>query len=265
MMSRRAAILAAIAAGAAQSSFAQRPSSSAQDLASKAGLGAPKPTQIAMLLYPGFTALDFVGPYHFLASMPGAKTHLVTNQRSLAPVASDIGLAISPTSTIEDCPRDLTVLFTPGGTAGTLAAARDARTIAFIQDRGSRAQFITSVCTGSVVLGVAGLLKGRRATSHWCAVPALQRFGATPVRERIVRDGNVITGAGVSAGLDFGSALVAEILGHPWAEAAVLMAEYHPQPPIAGGSIETARPEIKDLLSASLADFSRQVNELTPV
>lgn len=210
--------------------------------------------QIAMLLYPGFTALDYVGPFHFLGAMPGAKMHLVTNQPDLRPVTSDLGLAIQPTVTMADCPRDLTILFSPGGTVGTLAAARDKATIDFVRDRASRAKFVTSVCTGSLVLGAAGVLRGKRATSHWCTVPMLSQFGATPVNERIVRDGNVITAAGVSAGLDFGSALVAELRGKPLAEAITLIAEYAPEPPFPG-TVESARPEIADAAAAMLQNF----------
>ena len=210
--------------------------------------------RIAMLLYPGFTALDFVGPHHFLAAMPGAKVHLVTNQPDLRPVSSDLGLPVQPTVTMADCPRDVTILFAPGGTSGTLAAARDKATIEFIRDRGSRAQLVTSVCTGSLILGAAGLLRGKRATSHWCVVPMLGQLGAIPATERIVRDGNVITAAGVSAGLDFGSALVAELRGKPLAEAATLIAEYAPEPPFPG-SIETARPEIAAAAAGMLQGF----------
>ncbi len=218
--------------------------------------------QIAMLLYPGFTALDFVGPYHFLAGIPGATVHLVTNQPDLRPVPSDLGLAVQPAVTMADCPADLTVIFTPGGTTGTLAAARDGATIDFMRDRSCRAKYVTSVCTGSLILGVAGALKGRRATSHWSVVPLLSQFGATPERSRIVRDGNVITGAGVSAGIDFGITLVAELRGAPMAEAGLLMAEYAPEPPIAGGPLGTARPEITRLLGAGLKGFADEVRTL---
>jgi putative intracellular protease/amidase len=218
--------------------------------------------QVAMLLYPEFTALDLVGPYHFLGATPGVTIHLVTNQRDLKPVASDIGLAIQPTHTLADCPKDMTVLFTPGGLDGTLDAARDPETLAFFRDRAPSARFVTSVCTGSLILGAAGLLKGKRATSHWLAVPVLSQFGATPERSRYVRDGNVITGAGVSAGLDFGSAMVAELRGRAVAEAVVLMSEYAPQPPIPGGSIETARPEIRTMLDGAYRSFVEEAKTL---
>src|SRR5690606_11022446 len=231
------------------------------ETAVRAGIRPGGGEHIAMLLYPGFTALDFVGPYHFL-SMPGAVVHLVTNQADLRPVRSDLGLAIQPTVTLADCPAEVDVLFTPGGTAGTLQAARDGATLEFIRDRAVGASYVTSVCTGSLVLGAAGLLRGRRATSHWSVVSELARLGAVPVRERVVQAGKFVTGAAVSAGLDFGSALVAEMLGPAMAEAAVLMAEYDPQPPIPGGSITSARPEIAALLRQGLAPFVGEARQL---
>lgn len=217
---------------------------------------------IAMLVYPGFTALDFVGPHHFLGGMPSAKVHVVTTQKDLAPVSSDLGLVIQPTTTMDDCTEHLTVLFAPGGTGGTIAAASDPAVLEFVADRASRARYVTSVCTGSLILGAAGVLRGKRATSHWATVPALRHFGATPVAERIVRDGNLITGAGVSAGLDFGIALAQELRGRTFAEAGVLISEYAPQPPIDGGTLQTARPEVADLLRTNLAGFVAEAETL---
>jgi len=130
---------------------------------------------VAMLLYPKFTALDLVGPHFFFASMYGAKVHLVTTESDLSPVMSDLGLAIQPTVTMVDAPKDIDVLFMGGGTEGTLSVMARADTMAWIKDRASRAKHITSVCTGSMILAKAGLLKGKRATSHWLArdVPPL--------------------------------------------------------------------------------------------
>ncbi len=218
--------------------------------------------QIAMLLYPGFTALDLIGPYHSLASMPGAKVHLVTTQDDLRPVPSDLGIAMQPTATMRDCPSDLTVIFAPGGTRGTLAAARDDRVIEFVRESARNAQYVTSVCTGSLILGAAGALEGRRATSHWAVLPLLSQFGATPVDERVVRDGNVITGAGVSAGIDFGRTLLAELRGQAFAESVLLVAEYDPQPPFPGGSLASARPEIAAFTRATLEGFVADASTL---
>jgi putative intracellular protease/amidase len=264
-MINRRTLLTHLAAAAALPTLLRAPPASASGLTSRDSGRKEQEggrEQIAMLLYPGFTALDFVGPHHFLAGLWGATVHLVTNQPDLRPIPSDLGLAVQPTVTLADCPTDLTVLFTPGGTSGTLAAARDGATIEFMRHAASRATYVTSVCTGSLILGVAGALHGRRATSHWSVVPLLSQFGATPERSRIVRDGNVITGAGVSAGIDFGISLVMELRGQMMAEAGVLMAEYAPEPPLSGGTLETARPEIAELLQAGLAEFVADASTL---
>ena len=214
--------------------------------------------QVAMLLYPGFTALDLVGPQYFFACMLGATVHLVTTESDLAPVKSDLGLAIVPTVTMANAPRDLDVLFVPGGTEGTMNAMQRKDVIAFIADRGSRAKHVTSVCTGSMILGQAGLLKGKRATSHWLARPVLAEFGAIPVDARFVTDGNVTTGAGVSAGLDFGIAVVEALRGKPYAASLMLQAEYHPEPPFAGGTLATTDPAVGAMMSEMFAPVADQ-------
>lgn len=221
--------------------------------------------QIAMLLYPGFTALDLVGPYHFLAGMMGARVHLVSNGADLAPVPSDLGLAIAPTVTCADCPRNQTLVFVPGGTDGTIAAARDPRTLAFLRETAAHADYVTSVCTGALILGAAGLLRGRRATSHWSVRPLLTRFGATPVDARVVEDGKLITGAGVSAGLDFGLSVVERLRGQPYAAASMLTAEYHPQPPFAGGTVATTPEAVAAPMAAMFAPFVAAAKTLQPM
>lgn len=218
--------------------------------------------QIAMLLYPGFTALDLVGPYHFFAGMMGAEVHLVTNQSSLTPVQSDMGLAIAPTTTLTECPNDLTILFVPGGTKGTLAAARDPLTVDFIRNRGESADLVTSVCTGALILGMAGLLEGRKATTHWSIHPLLQGFGAKPVNARVVQDGNLITGAGVSAGLDFGLSIVSRLRGQPYAAASMLTAEYYPEPPFAGGTLATTDEVVARPMTAMFSRFAEEAKSL---
>lgn len=212
---------------------------------------------IAMLLYPGFTALDLVGPQYMFASLMGAKVLLVA--KTLEPVTSDTGIAIVPTATFATCPADLTVVFVPGGGPGTVRAMGNAETVAFVADRGGRAKYVTSVCTGSLVLGKAGLLHGKRATSHWAAREVLADLGARPVAERVVADGNVITGAGVTAGLDFALSLVATLRGRAYAEALALQAEYAPAPPFQTGTPETSRPEI---LAPMKAMFSPLVEQM---
>lgn len=209
--------------------------------------------QIGMLLYPGFTALDFVGPQYMFAGLMGAKLHHIA--KTMEPVMSDTGLAISPTTTFARAPRDFDILFVPGGGEGTIAAMQDPELLAFIADRGIRAKWITSVCTGSLVLGAAGLLKGFKATSHWVARPLLTDVGATPVDARVVIDRNRITGAGVSAGLDLGLTIVGMLRDRPYAETLQLLAEYAPEPPFNAGTPHTAPPMAKAMLEDMFKDF----------
>jgi cyclohexyl-isocyanide hydratase len=218
--------------------------------------------QIAMLLYPGFTALDLVGPHYMFACMMGATVHLVTPADNLAPIASDLGLAIAPTTTMENCPRDLDIVFAPGGLMGTLEAMQNKRIIDFIRDRAARAKHVTSVCTGSLILGQAGLLRGKRATCHWAGMESLPLFGAIPVSERVVTDGAITTGAGVSAGLDFGLALIGRLRGHNYARAIQLQAEYAPKPPYNAGTLETCPPEVAAIMTEMLAPFTGMVKAI---
>lgn len=219
--------------------------------------------QIAMLLYPGFTALDLVGPQYMFANLMGATVHLVAASRE--PVMSDTKLAIAPNINFADCPRDLDILFVPGGSSGTLAAMRDEAFIAFVADRGARANIVTSVCTGSLILGHAGLLKGYSATSHWVTRDLLPLFGATPVNKRYVVDRNRITGAGVTAGIDFGLAITEMRRGRDYAEAVQLLAEYDPQPPFTAGTPEKAGDTNTDMMTAMFAGFRDQIRELAIV
>lgn len=199
-------------------------------------------TSIAMLLYPGMTALDVAGPQELLAGLASGNLHLVA--KDIGPVESDTGLAIVATHDFATCPRDVTVLFVPGGD-GTPTQMRDADTLAFLRDRAARAAWITSVCTGSLILGAAGLLDGYRATSHWCVRDTvLPLLGATPVNERVVFDRNRVTAAGISAGLDFALALAARLKGEVFAKTAQLVAEYAPQPPFQAGTPTEAGLEI---------------------
>ena len=212
--------------------------------------------QIGMLLYPGMTALDFVGPQYMFAGLMGATVHHVA--KTMAPVVSDTKISISPTITLARCPRDLDILFVPGGGAGTIAAMQDAQILAFLADRGSRAQLVTSVCTGSLVLGAAGLLQGYKATSHWATHALLTEAGAIPVEARVVHDRNRITGAGVSAGLDLGLAIVAMLRDKAYAQSMQLLAEYAPEPPFNAGTPRTAPPDITGMLQDMFKDFDPQ-------
>jgi cyclohexyl-isocyanide hydratase len=209
--------------------------------------------KIAFLAYPQFTALDLVGPHYMLGNLMGATTYIVAKTRD--PVASDMKLAIMPTATFDECPADLDIICVPGGTNGTLAAMEDEQTIAFLKDRGARAKFITSVCTGSLLLGAAGLLKGYKATSHWAARDVLRDFGAEPVDQRVVIDRNRITGAGVTAGLDFGLTLVERLRDPQYAQGLQLMAEYAPAPPFDSGTPATASQANVDLIKAMTVGF----------
>lgn len=213
--------------------------------------------KIAFLAYPEFTALDLVGPHYMLANLMGATTYIVAKTRD--PVASDMKLTIVPSATFDECPADLDIICVPGGTRGTLAAMEDEQTIAFLKDRGARAKYITSVCTGSLVLGAAGLLKGYKATSHWDTRDILRDLGAEPVNERVVIDRNRITGAGVTAGLDFGLTLVARLRDRQYAEGLQLMAEYAPAPPFNSGTPTTASQSNVDMIRAMTESFKADV------
>jgi len=192
--------------------------------------------QIGILVFPGVQQLDLTGPYEVFASLPEAKVHLIWKDR--APINSATGLVLGPTMTFSECPA-LDVICVPGG-GGVNALLQDAEVLAFLRAQAARARYVTSVCTGSLVLGAAGLLKGRKATTHWFSHDFLEKFGAIPVHGRVVRDGNLITAGGVTAGIDFGLAVVAELAGQAQAEAIQLALEYAPAPPFDAGSPDTA-------------------------
>lgn len=210
--------------------------------------------KIAILVYPEFTALDALGPHYALSGMMGASVQFVA--QSLEPVSCEGwtqgGFQVKPHLTFESCPRDLDLLLIPGGVTGTMAAIRDERTRQFVAEVGGRAKCAGSVCTGSLLLGAAGLLKGRRATSHWQVLPVLGEVGATPVAERVVFDGSDrVTAAGVSAGLDLGFELVRRFRGDFYAKGMQLLGEYDPQPPFAGGgNPRTADANVRAMLDA---------------
>ena len=192
--------------------------------------------QIGILVFPGVQQLDLTGPYEVFASLPDTKVHLVWKDR--APIRSATGLMLGATMTFAECGK-LDVICVPGG-GGVNALLEDAETLAFIRSQAEQARYVTSVCTGSLVLGAAGLLKGRKATTHWFAHDFLEKFGAIPVHARVVRDGNLITAGGVTAGIDFGLAVVAELAGREHAEAIQLGLEYAPAPPFAAGTPDEA-------------------------
>ncbi|MGD0642956.1 MAG: DJ-1/PfpI family protein [Roseiarcus sp.] len=196
--------------------------------------------EIGLLVFPRLQQLDLTGPYEVFASWPEARVHLVW--KSLEPLRSSTGLTLTPTTTIANCPQ-LDVVCVPGG-AGVNALMRDQETLAFLRAQAAGARFVTSVCTGALVLGAAGLLRGKRATTHWASHDLLSAFGALPVDARVVRDGNLLTGGGVTAGVDFALTLLAELAGREVAETVQLNLEYAPEPPFAAGTPQTASPEI---------------------
>ncbi|KVX78974.1 dimethylglycine dehydrogenase [Burkholderia ubonensis] len=191
---------------------------------------------IGFLVFPGVQQLDLTGPHDVLASLPDTAAHLVWKTRE--PVASSSGLALTPGHTFADCPP-LDVICIPGGT-GITNLLSDRETIDFVRERSAAARYVTSVCTGTLLLGAAGLLCGRRATTHWAFHALLEPLGAVPVRERVVRDGNLFTGGGVTAGIDFALTIAAELAGDDEAQAIQLELEYAPAPPFDAGSPDTA-------------------------
>jgi cyclohexyl-isocyanide hydratase len=199
---------------------------------------ATEPLSVGMLLYPGFTLLDLAGPQTAFGIV--GKTHLIW--KTMEPVPTDMGVSMNPTMTFADVPDNLDVLFVPGG-FGTVEAMQDKEILEFLAKAGSTARYVTSVCTGSVILGMAGLLEGYRAATHWEFYEHLKALGIEVSHERVTVDGNRITGGGVTAGIDFGLTVIAAIKGQAAAELTQLALEYDPRPPFSSGHPSTATPE----------------------
>ncbi|WP_339532891.1 DJ-1/PfpI family protein [Pseudomonas mucidolens] len=195
---------------------------------------------IGFVLFPGIQQLDLTGPYDVLASLPEVKLHLIW--KDLAAITSSTGLILSPTITYDECPA-LDVICVPGG-SGVGALMEDERTLDFLTTQSQTARYVTSVCTGALVLGAAGLLRGRRATTHWAYHDMLSTLGAIPVQERVVRDGNLFTGGGITAGIDFALTLAAELYGEATAQLVQLQLEYAPAPPFNAGRPDTAPAQV---------------------
>lgn len=206
---------------------------------------------IGLLLYPKLTQLDLTGPLEVFSRLSNTRVHLLWKTRE--PVASDRGLILLPTMTLEECPA-LDVVVVPGG-AGQVALMDDAAVLSFLAKQAATARYVASVCTGSLVLGAAGLLKGRRATCHWMSLDQLALLGATLVAERVVIDGPIVTGGGVTAGIDFGLTLAALLRGEPEARRIQLEIEYNPQPPFETGSPESAGPDLVAAVQKRYAPF----------
>ncbi len=213
-------------------------------------LGGMDLIDIVFLAYPGMSFLDLAGPYEVLHALPHARLTLVGKTRD--PVVCDTGVSLVPGATLDEAPR-AHVLCVPGG-AGQIAQMDDAPTMEWLRAAGGGAGWITSVCTGSFLLGAAGLLRGYRATTHWASLPYLAAYGAAVVEDRVVVDRNRMTAAGVTAGIDLGLHLAARLASRAVAEEIQLRLEYDPAPPFQSGNPRQASPAVTDRARARLAD-----------
>jgi cyclohexyl-isocyanide hydratase len=202
--------------------------------------------EVGMLLYPGFTQLDLTGPYEVFCRMPGAKVSLLAETR--APVRSEWGMMFTPDETFAGCEQQ-DILCVPGGW-GVNQQLENAEMLAFLRSHESHARYITSVCSGALILGAAGLLRGYRATTHWMSLDMLSLFGSEPIDERVVIDRNRITGGGVTAGIDFGLVVAAELFGPMVAQEIQLAIEYQPSPPFQSGLPATAPSSVREVVLA---------------
>jgi cyclohexyl-isocyanide hydratase len=205
---------------------------------------------VGFVIFPNLTQLDLTGPLQVLARLPESTTHIIA--KSQAPVPSDCGLGLVPSHTFANCPP-LDLICIPGGVSGVIGAITDRETIEFVRRQAGGARYVTSVCTGAFILGVAGLLKGRRVTTHWAYTDLLSLVGATYEKARVVKDGNVITAGGVTSGIDFGLSVIAEIAGEPTAHAIQLGIEYDPAPPFDSGHPDRAPAAVKSAVSGRYA------------
>jgi len=204
--------------------------------------------KIAILLFPGFTSLDAIGPYEMLVHAPGVEVMLVAKEKALLTGEKDVFQIMPSHSFAEVDAAD--VLLVPGG-PGEVGAATDADTINWIKKIDEHSRYTTSVCTGALVLAKAGLLKGMEATTHWAAADALNALGSTYKEERWVQNGKIITAAGVSAGIDMALYLLGELIGPDAAKMMQLGTEYNPEPPFDSGSVTKAEPHIHSMLKAA--------------
>ena len=213
---------------------------------------------IGMVVFPNLTQLDLTGPYEVFGRLLTTKVLLIAE--SLQPIKSDNGLLLTPDITFDSAPQ-VDILFVPGG-RGIFEAMQNQKLISFLQLQAVNAKYITSVCTGSLVLAAAGLLNGYKATTHWLSLHLLKLFDIEVIEERVVIDRNRITGGGVTAGIDFGLFVVAKLFGEGAAKETQLMLEYNPAPPFNAGSPKTAEKEIVDRVIASRKDIQKEREEL---
>jgi cyclohexyl-isocyanide hydratase len=212
---------------------------------------------IGFVLFPNVTQLDLTGPLQVFSRTPKCECHLVA--RSLAHVPTDTALDIPPTTTFADCPP-LDLICVPGG-QGVPDAIRDPETLAFVMGRGAEARWVTSVCTGAFLLGAAGLLQNKRATTHWAYRDLLPLVGARPGAARVIQDGNVVTGGGVTAGIDFALSLAAELASPGVAQSIQLTLEYDPAPPFDAGSPKFAPEPIRERVSGFYETARQRMRE----
>jgi cyclohexyl-isocyanide hydratase len=215
--------------------------------------------EIGMLVYPGMFLQDLVGPLTMFEALMNRDIHLLwKNRQPVGPEKPEHPglIPVPPTRTFAECPEKLDVLFVPGGVPGTLTMMEDREVLDFLADRGAKAQWVTSVCTGSLILGAAGLLKGYKATSYWATLDVLPTFGATPVKRRVVTDRNRVTGGGVTAGLDFGLDLIARLRTPEYAKAVQLYLEYDPAPRFNAGSPPKAPREAREFITLMFAGMN---------
>jgi transcriptional regulator GlxA family with amidase domain len=213
---------------------------------------------IAILVYPGMTALDAIGPYEVLNAVPDAKLHFVW--KTAGPIVTDSGsLVLGATHTFDQIKRaDIVVV--PGSSADTVTMMADSRVLSWLNEIHPTTQFTTSVCSGALILAAAGLLKGLPATTHWAAMSALKKFGAQPMpNERVVQSGKIITAAGVSAGIDMALHLVAQVCGEERAKIIQLLIEYDPRPPFDSGHISKAETVIAETARSEMSKRSSNI------
>lgn len=204
----------------------------------------PEPFHIVFLLFDEITQLDFTGPAQFLARLPGAVLHSAA--KTVQPIQTDSGFAMLPSTDFASCAQ-ADLLCVPGG-FGTRDVIQDAETLEFLRKQGAGAKYVTSVCTGALALGAAGVLRGKRATTHWAYTSLLEKFGAEYEKSRVVQDGNVITAGGVTSGMDFALTILAELAGSEFAQMMQLSLEYDPDPPFDSGHPDRADPKLVQLL-----------------
>ncbi len=262
-----AGVLAALAAGAASANAAEAspahpaPPPHAPD---DPGLGLDRPV-IGLMVYPGMFLQDVIGPLTVFQNLMAKDIHLLWKEPGPIEGTSERGVplvTVHATTGFNECPEHLDVLMIPGGVEGTFAAMVDPDVLDFLERQAPRTRFLTSVCTGSLVLGAAGLLRGRKATTHWAYHDMLAPLGAIPVQERVVRDGNLFTGGGITAGIDFALVLAAELYSEAAAQLVQLQIEYAPAPPFDSGRPDTAPAHVREEANKRTAESRRVRGEI---